>query len=262
MAGTVLYGNNVDGSEGSYFAIQVATQDVASNQSLINWQMGWHFVATSCRGLRQGRANINGINVYYNYNSGDGVHTYNSGHRHKPQLQIASGSIWIGHAADGTGWLNLYVTMTGWQGLVSTGQVGYTLPTIPRFSSAPSTPVISDIRQNSVYVTFSDGTGGAPIQERHLGWGTSPTPNQFMISDGSDTVSGLSPATTYYFSARTLNTAGWSPWSGVSSATTLAGANINVSGTWHDAVPYVNVNGVWRLARPWVKSDGIWKPSV
>lgn len=263
MAAITLNGNNVDGVEGSWLDAQVSYQDVAGNSSLISWQYGWRFSATSCRGLRNGRVDIDGTTVYNNFASGDGVHVYNSGHNHKPRYQVSSGALWIPHNPDGTRGISLYATLTGWQGLVSTGNLNWTLPTIPRLSSAPSTPVLVSISQTSVYVIFTDGTGGAPIISRQIGYGTNPTaPITTVASDGSDIVTGLNPGTTYYFWARTYNSAGYSPWSPSANTKTIAGARLNVDGTWVDAVPYVNVNGVWTLARPWVRIAGVWKQTL
>lgn len=216
-----LNGNNVDGTEGSYLDWQLVSQNVSDNYSVINWQVGWRFSTTSCRGLRLGAANINGSPVYNDSDPGDGVHTYNSSHNHKPKLQTASGQVTIYHNADGTKTFSASVTMTGWQGLKSSGSTNFTLPTIPRKSSPPSMPLISSITNNSVFVTFEDGTGGAPIDSREIGYGTNPTTPQTIVpSDGSTTISGLSPGTTYYFWARTHNAAGYSDWSPRASATT------------------------------------------
>ncbi len=88
--------------------------------------------------------------------------------------------------------------------------------------AAPSQPVLSSITSTSVFVTFTDGSnGGAAIDSRQIGWGTSSTtPSSTMSSDGSDTISGLTPGTTYYVWARTHNAKGFSAWSVRSTFTT------------------------------------------
>lgn len=86
-------------------------------------------------------------------------------------------------------------------------------PTIPRFSSLSST---------SVFVTFTDGdwNGDAP-DGRQIGYGTSPTTAQTIVSsDGSTNITGLTPGTTYYFWARVHNSYGYSDWSGRGSVKT------------------------------------------
>lgn len=217
-----LSGNNVDGNEGSYLNWQVVSQEIANNRSLINWQVGWRFATYSCRGLRLGHASVNGVTVYNDTDAGDGVHTFNSGHDHRPSLQTAAGSLWVNHNADGTRILNASVGMTGFSGRVSNGSGSWALPTIARFSTAPSMPIISSITSTSFIASFSDGSGGAPINSRQLGYSTSPTGAvSFMSSDGSDTISGLTPGTTYYIWAQTHNAAGYSPWSPMATATTL-----------------------------------------
>lgn len=87
----------------------------------------------------------------------------------------------------------------------------------------PPKPSYSNVTSNSIYVTFSDGANnGAPIDQRQIGYGTnSASPSQTVSSDGSTTITGLTPGTRYYFRARTHNSEGWSPWSVYTGATML-----------------------------------------
>ena len=89
---------------------------------------------------------------------------------------------------------------------------------------APGTPRISGIKATSVVVSFSDGSnGGDAIDARQITYGTSSSGGTSNVSsDGSTTISGLSPNTTYYFWARCHNSEGWGPWSARASAKTLA----------------------------------------
>jgi hypothetical protein len=78
-------------------------------------------------------------------------------------------------------------------------------------------PTFSSITQNSVVVTFVDGSnGGSPIDNHQIIWGTSPVLEEFTDNagfTGSVNVTGLETATTYYFWGRTHNVHGWGPWS-------------------------------------------------
>ena len=260
-------GNHVsDGGEWVYLNWQLVSQDVANNRSLINWQFGWAFVAYSCRGLRNGEAWVFGNVYFYDHNSGDHVHAFNSSHDHRvPDLQISSGSLWISHNVDGTSPLiGFYATLTGFSGSVSTLNTSDSLPTIPRVSSPPSMPSISELTQVSFRSTYSDAGDGAPVDSRQLSYstGTDPDAGTIISSDTDDTVTGLTPATTYHVWARTHNVAGYSGWSTMATARTIAGARVNDGGVWKEAIPYVRDGGVWKLARPWLKSLGTWKETI
>lgn len=89
--------------------------------------------------------------------------------------------------------------------------------------SPPTTPQLSNIKTNAVTATFRDGnTGGSKITQRQIGYGLSSSSVEDTISsDGSTTITGLTPGKTYYFWARTRNDKGWSGWSGRASAKTL-----------------------------------------
>ena len=93
-------------------------------------------------------------------------------------------------------------------------------PVVP---SSPSTPSIGTVGSTTVAITFTDGAdGGAAIDSRKIGYGTNPSaPTAEISSDGSDTVTGLTPGTLYYFWAATHNSVGWSSWSARAQATTL-----------------------------------------
>jgi len=220
-----LNGNNVDGTEGSYLSWQVTSQNVAGNYSTLAWQVGWRFSTVGCRGLRQGSAVINGTTVYNDQDPGDGVHGFVNGHNHRPALQTASGSINVAHNVDGTKTFAGAVQMKGWDNggpnLHSLGNASWALPVIPRLTSAPSKPVITNILSTSMFATFTDGSGGAPIDSRQIAYSTNPNEKTNIIaSDGSTSITGLDPGVTYYIWARTHNVAGFSPWSPRAEATT------------------------------------------
>lgn len=128
---------------------------------------------------------------------------------------------------------------------------------------APSSVAISEVTQSSVKAVFNgNGDGGSAILEWQIGYGTDAnTPQSFISSSGTSTLTGLSPGQKYYFWARGRNSVGWGPWSAVSSATLIAGAYLKVGSVWKRAVPYVNVNGTWKVAKVWGKVAGSWRES-
>jgi hypothetical protein len=110
-----------------------------------------------------------------------------------------------------------------------TGTSGFGGPTslsatIDRASipSPPSACAFSSLTANTVVASFSDGaSNGAAIDTRQIGFGTSSTSVQHLVtSDRSTLIIGLAPGTLYYFWARTHNAKGWSSWGPRSSITT------------------------------------------
>jgi hypothetical protein len=87
--------------------------------------------------------------------------------------------------------------------------------------SPPTNIGCYNILAESVEVIFQDGAAnGSPINSRQIAYSFYPsTPAQngttypIVASDGSTTIHGLIPATTYYFWARTHNAVGYSAWS-------------------------------------------------
>lgn len=131
-----------------------------------------------------------------------------------------------------------------------------------RVPDAPDPAIISSPTQTSVVASFTDnGNGGSTILERQiLRNTTNTTTGATAVSyTGVTTITGLQPATTYYFWTRVRNSAGWSPYSPVVVQKTIAGAYYKVGDVWKEAVPYVKDGGVWKLARPWVLVAGVWK---
>jgi hypothetical protein len=134
-----------------------------------------------------------------------------------------------------------------------------------KVGDAPDQVIVSDATQTSFVVSFTDnGNGGSTVLERQIAYSTvNTTSGASTVSyTGVRTITGLQPATTYFFWARVRNAAGWGPYSPVVSDRTLAGARIYVGGVVKEAIPWVKVNGVWRLARPWGRIAGTWKQST
>lgn len=139
-----------------------------------------------------------------------------------------------------------------------------TLPTLP---GVPDPPVISDIKQTTVRVTFVDpaNDGGTPILERRVVISTTTNPADgapVNYNPGGLTLTNLFPAFTYYLWSQVRTSVGWSPYSSMRPFRTVGGAWVNVEGVWKDAVPFVNVGGVWKVASPFTKIGGEWKENI
>jgi hypothetical protein len=155
--------------------------------------------------------------------------------------------------------------MTGFSGLLSQGSSIWTLPEISQVPDPPSSPVLSNIHQTSLTAMFDpNDSGGTPIIGYEVGYSTVSDVGGATVVAGYPPVmiTGLLPATKYYFWARAENSNGWSDWSTPGIATTLAGARVNVANVYKQAIPYVRSGGVWKLARPYGKIAGVWKEGI
>lgn len=137
---------------------------------------------------------------------------------------------------------------------------------ISRGTAPPApTPLGIDQRTHTSfrYRFQSNGTGGWPIIEWVVGYGTNPnSPSSFISSTGTSTISGLQMGTKYYVWSRGRNALGLGPWSARREITTYAGARVRSGGVWRDAIPYVKVNGVWRATEPYIRVGGKWKNAL
>lgn len=266
-SGTV-FGDTVEGSENSYLDWQLVSQSVVNNTSLINWQCGWRFDDYSCRGLRKGSAVVNGTTVYSDQSSGDGVHTFSSGHDHRggsSKLQTASGSRTIAHTSNGTKTFSASIDMTGFNGQRSNGSDSWALTTIPRNPNAPITLITSEIKQTSLKLAWTKNPAdGLPNTSYTISYGTTTAADTTTTTSTvtNKVITGLLPGVKYYFKVRATNSVGTGPYSAIVNATTIAGARVNVGGVWKQAIPYVRDGGVWKVARPWVRVLGVWKESI
>jgi hypothetical protein len=135
-----------------------------------------------------------------------------------------------------------------------------------RVPDIPDPVIVTTPTQTTVLASFTDaGNGGSPILERRVYWNTQDGEvgiQSMNYPGGVVTITGLLPATKYWFWGRVRNAAGWSGYSYFRNETTIAGAYVLVGTTWKQAIPYVNDNGVWKLARPWSRAAGVWKETT
>lgn len=105
------------------------------------------------------------------------------------------------------------LTQTGTNGMGGPTTFSITLNRA-KVPDPPSGCSFSSLTGTSVHVTFTDGSNnGAAIDARQIGYGTSSTSTQGIVSsDRSTTITGLTPGRKYYFWARTHNSEGWSAW--------------------------------------------------
>lgn len=179
-----------------------------------------------------------------------------------PNIVISDGTTVITGLTPGTGywfWARCHNTH-GW-GPWSAANARTTL----RFPDAPAPVLVTNPTQTTFLISVIDGAsdGGSPILERELSYGRFPDAWESVVGYfGIILFEGMLPGTTYYFWARVRTAAGYSPYSSVTVARTIAGARVNDGGVWKDAVPYVNVAGVWKLAKPYVRIAGEWKETL
>jgi hypothetical protein len=225
------------------------------------------------------------LDISDNYNGGAAIGDHQIGYGTDPYtlqyLSALSGTgttITIGGLATGVVyyfWARSW-NPNGWSGW--SNRVSTSLLKVP---DAPTRPGLDGREQTSIGVSWSPNyNGGSAITGYDVGYGTSsssPTtvtdvgiPPGFIsgvigvggvLTYGYD-ITGLTPGVHYYVWVRARNAIGTGPWTAVSSVRTVAGAYINVGGTYHLAIPYVKVGGAWHVAHPYFRSGGNWKKSL
>lgn len=237
-------------------------QDLGAKTSTIYWEMvvtkngsGWAWASTNMG--NRGRVWDAGGNLWEN---GNLAFDFRNGNR----WVMASGYKTIQHRSDGTaeyivcGDMNLYslgyaYAETGWR----------SLPRLARVPDAPTPLYIDSLTSSSFRYAFSgNGDGGAPMREWQVTWQEGNGPQNSFWSNGTSTLTGLKPATSYTLWSRGRNDVGWGPYSWPMSVRTHSGARVLHNGIWREAIPYVNVNGVWRAAEVHVNQNGSWKRGI
>lgn len=184
------------------------------------------------------------------------------------EIRYPSGGNWLLCYAENvstTQGVRFYIGATGTGGLGGPTDFWQQInraPVIPPATvpPAPNPVTFTGIATTSVGANFtSRGNGGSGILEWQIGYGKGSNRQYYVASDGSTTINGLIPGTTYSFWARGRNAVGWGAWSSGRSVKTIAGVRLKVAGVWRTAVLYVKVAGVWKMAVPYVKVAGVWK---
>lgn len=178
------------------------------------------------------------------------------------QNLIASSTTgWIAHAADGT----LGIQIAAWYHTGGSEYFGnsdipatwFNTDPIATVPPAPTPLGIDTITSTSMRYRFSgNGNGGSAITQWQYAYNTTSDANAagWVIKQGTgtDTITGLTPGTTYYVKSRGVNAVGAGPWSSVLSAKTLAGGLIYDGSAFQPARPFINVDG----ANTWVDAVG------
>lgn len=142
-----MQGNTVDSNNYFFIDWNLNSQNVGGNYSNISWWAYWHFQGND-RQLDNGYANLGDVNRWSN---GGRIYNY-SGNFSTRDMLLASGSLDIGHNADGTKTLNVAGGTTGYNGSRSEGSGSWGLPTIARASQ----PSVNTWPGNSPNVNIGD----------------------------------------------------------------------------------------------------------
>lgn len=185
-------------------------------------------------------------------------------------LTVGSGSKRAYHDANGYKTISVSGSVGG-STTIGTASTSASLA-LTRIPKPPAAPTITgtvngqrmgpqDIKTTSMVVKFSgNSSNGATIDAWQLQYATNPsfTGATTISSNGTSTLTGLSPGTTYYFRARGHNVAGWGAWSTTVSATTLTAVYVSDGTTWHSADVYVSDGSRWLSPEVWVSNGTAW----
>jgi len=198
---------------------------------------------------------VNGVSVGSNGNFGYDF-------RNSDQMLIHASDNWFGNDSEG----HMYVTIAGY---CNGGTLGYTevhsgfwAPRIAQPAAAPTGFWPDEITATSMRYRFSgNDLRGGSLYGWEFQYADNPSFNNATLvgSNGTSTVTGLKPATTYYFRSRAQTSAGAGSWSGTTYAKTLSSVKVSSGAapwlapqvlysngnTWLSPEILVSVNGAW-----------------
>jgi len=123
-------------------------------------------------------------------------------------------------------------------------------------------PTLSNINPDSLTVNWTAPSDPAAPSSYELQYATSAAFTSPTTLSGtwatSRAITGLTPATTYYFRVRANPGTGWGAYSPTASTATLSGAKVYVGGQWVNGVAYARVAGAWVLAKVNKRVSGSW----
>lgn len=191
----------------------------------------------------------------------------NQDFRSTNSIQLGSGVAgWFGH--DGNGYLNFSASAshTGSSPIGGASLSGnMSADRIPKVPGAPFSVALDTITPVSMRYQFSGTTdGGAAIDQWQIQYATDSGFSQnigTLNSNGTSTLTGLTPGTRYWVRARGHNGVGWGSYGDAMNALTLSGGKIYRSGAWVQANPQARSAGAWKNPIVMIRDAGVWKPA-
>lgn len=156
---------------------------------------------------------------------------------------------------------------TGTSGFGNGGTI-YGTVTRATVPDPPSTPVASAITPTSMKLTWLiPNNGGSAIDGmllRRSSTSSFASYVDYSLSAGatSHTVTGLDPATVYYWRVFAHNGRGFSSPSGTTSAQTGSGAYASINGTWVPVPINVSDGTVWTSLAPLISDGTNWEVAI